>query len=108
MNGLGHAMPQHGGYQVDLYLAPGACHPRLGGDRLSVPQLPDPAVLREGARSDEGVSPVLPCRYQFSACGVAPGLRGELGPEGTMGGVEKQTSSAGPGGQEEPQRPQGS
>lgn len=42
---MGWAMPQHGGYQADLYLAPGARHPRLGGDRLSVPQLPDPAVL---------------------------------------------------------------
>lgn len=36
---------QHRGYQADLYLASGTRHPRLGGDGLSVPQLPDPAVL---------------------------------------------------------------
>lgn len=106
---MGWAAPRHSmeGTRQTI-LAPGTCHPRLGGDWLSVPQLPDPVVLREGARSDEGVSPVLPCRYQFSARRVAPGLRGELGPEGAMGGVEKQTFCARPGGQEEPQRHQGS
>lgn len=31
--------------QADLCLASGARHPRLGGDGLPVPQLPDPAVL---------------------------------------------------------------
>lgn len=55
------------------------------GRQLSVPQLPDPVVLREGARSDEGVSPVLPCRYQFSARRVAWKAAG-LGPEGPWSG----------------------